>query len=63
LREAVHSLPVQAGALAAAPQRLVPVPGHLIAEGVHRLAVAGHRVVVVVPAKDAGEPVSLLGMG
>ena len=63
MREAVHSLPVQVVALAAAPQRLVPMPGHLIAEGVHRVAVAGHRVVVVVPAQDAGEPVSLLRDG
>ena len=63
LREAMHSLPVQATALAAAPERLVPVPGCLVLEGLDRVAVAGHRVVVVVPAQDAGEPASLFGDG
>src|SRR5439155_5696680 len=40
-RQAVHALPVQAGALAAAPQLRLPVPCHLGAERRHRLAVAG----------------------
>jgi hypothetical protein len=30
-------------------------------EGTHRLAVVGHRVVVVVPLQDPGEPASLFG--
>ena len=33
----------------------------LVAERADRLAVAGHRVVVVVPSHDAGEPASLFG--
>ena len=40
---------------------LQPVPDDPSAEGVERLDVVGHRVVVVVPAQDAGEPASLLG--
>ena len=49
--------------LAAAPQRLAPVPGHLVAEGLDRLAVAGHRVVGHVPAHHAGQPSALLRDG
>src|ERR1022692_2583379 len=37
------------------------MPGDLVAEGVDRLDVVGHRVVVAVPAQDAGKPTSLLG--
>ena len=39
------------------------MPDELSAEGGERLAVVGHRVVLVVPAQDAGEPASLLGDG
>src|SRR5438128_2604104 len=53
IRQAVHAFPVQAGALATAPQRLVPLPRHLGAERRHRLAVAGHGVVGAVPAHYA----------
>src|SRR6266704_6245722 len=53
ISQAVNALPVQAGALAAAPQRLVPVPCHLGAERRHRLAVAGHGVVGAVPSHHA----------
>src|SRR6266852_714214 len=60
IRQAVHALPVQAGALAAAPQRLVPVPCHLGAERRHRLAVAGHGVVSAVPSHHAAQPPPLL---
>src|SRR6266542_4528390 len=51
--EAVHAFPVQAGALATAPQRLMPVPGRLGAECPDRLAVAGHGVVGAVPSHYA----------
>jgi len=33
------------------------------AEGVHRIAVAGHRVVGLVPAYDGSQPSSLVGDG
>src|SRR5206468_2983086 len=59
-RQAVHALPVQAGALAAAPQLRLPVPCHLGAERRHRLAVAGHGVVGAVPAHHAAQPPPLL---
>ena len=36
--------------LAAAPERSQPVPGNLAAEGAERLAVVGHRVILIVPA-------------
>src|SRR5579871_4451917 len=48
-------------ALAAAFERPVPVSGRLVAERVDRVAVAGHSVVVAMPADDAGEPAPLLG--
>src|SRR6266566_6492513 len=60
-RDAVHPGPGDPGALAAVPQRLAPVPDHLGAEGVHRIAVAGHRVVGLVPAYHGGQPSSLVG--
>ncbi len=41
MREAAHSLPVQAGALAAAPKRPIPVLRRVESEGVDRLDVAG----------------------
>ena len=62
-REAVHPGPGDAGSLAAAPQRLAPVPGHLGAEGVDRVDVAGHGVVGLVPAHHAGQPSPLLRDG
>ena len=63
-RDAVHPGPGEPSALvAAAPQRLKPVPYHLGAEGVHRIAVAGHRVVSLVPAYHGGQPSSLFGEG
>ena len=51
--EAVHPLPGEAGALAAAPQRLEPVSHRLVAKGPDGLAVAGHGVVGEVPAHHA----------
>ena len=60
-RQAVHAFPVQAGALAAAPQLRLPVPCHLGAERRHRLAVAGHGVVGAVPSHHAAQPPPLLG--
>jgi len=39
------------------------VPDDLGAEGVQRLLVARHAVIVGVPAQDAGKPASLLGDG
>src|ERR1019366_7237154 len=59
----VHPGPGEPGLLAAAPQRLVPVPCHLVAEGVHRIVVAGHGVVGLVPAPHGGQPSSLVGDG
>ena len=61
--EAVHPGPGDPGSLAAAAQRLPPVPYHLGAEGVHRIAVAGHRVGGLVPAYYGGKPSSLFGDG
>src|ERR1700730_18950698 len=49
----VHALPVEAMALAAAPQRPVPVPDDLVPEGLHRFDVAGHGVVNEVPSHHA----------
>jgi hypothetical protein len=46
---------VVAAAVGCATQRTHPV-----AEGGERLDVVGHRVIVVVPGKDAGEPATLL---
>jgi hypothetical protein len=54
-RDAAHPVPVEPGPLAAAPQRRAPVPDHLGAEGVHRIAVAGHRVISLVPAYHGGQ--------
>ena len=63
-RYAVHPGPGELPALvAAASQRLKPVPYHLGAEGVHRIAVAGHGVVSLVPAYHGGQPSSLVGDG
>ena len=47
----------------AAPQRRAPVSDHLGAEGVYRIAVAGHGVVGLVPAYHGGQPSSLVGDG
>jgi hypothetical protein len=58
-----HPLPGQSCALAATPKRHEPVPHGLGTEGIQRPLVARHAVVVGVPAKDAGEPASLLRDG
>src|SRR6266511_2360080 len=60
-RDAVHALPVQAVALAAAPKLRAPVPGYLCPEGPDRSAVAGHGVVGAVPSHHAPQPAPLLG--
>src|SRR5664279_2622877 len=44
-RETVHPFPGHPRALAAAPQRLEPVPRHVVPEGRHRVGVAGHGVI------------------
>src|ERR1019366_8922201 len=44
-RQAVHPRPVETRALAAAPERLVPVPRHLGPEGCHGVGVAGDGIV------------------
>src|SRR6185437_14603066 len=46
--------------LAATPKRSEPVPDEPVTEGAERLDVVGHRVIVVVPSQDAGEPGALL---
>src|SRR5438034_9992650 len=45
LREAGHALPGEAAALAATPERPVPVLDHHVPGAVGRLAVAGHGLV------------------
>src|SRR6266700_4952119 len=62
-RQAVHPNPADPGALTAALERLMPVPGHLGAEGCHRRAVAGHGVVGAMPAHHAPQPSTLLRDG
>ncbi len=59
-REAVHPVPVQVAALAAALQSRAPVPGHLRPDGPD---VAGHRVVGHVAAYHAAQPPPLLRDG
>src|SRR5664279_1306057 len=49
--------------LAAPPKRLEPVSDEQVAEGAERLDVVGHRVIVVVPGQDAGEPATLFWNG
>src|ERR1700686_5085593 len=61
--EAPHPLPGQPAALTATPKRFEPVLDDPFAEGAERLDVVGHRVVVVVPLQDAGEPATLLWNG
>src|SRR5512135_739846 len=63
VRKAGHAFPIQAGALAAAPKRLMPVPGRLEPESVDRLNVAGHGVVAEVSPDHRAEPPALLGDG
>src|SRR6266540_3848988 len=62
-RQAVHPNPADPCALTAALERLMPVPGHLGAEGCHRRAVAGHGVVGAMPAHHAPQPSTLLRDG
>ena len=61
LGDAVHPLQGHGGALAAAPERAVPVALYLVAECLQRVDVVGHPVVAVVPGQDAFEPASLFG--
>ena len=49
--------------LAAALERVVPVPGYLVPEETHRLVITVHRVIALVPGDHAGKPSSLLGDG
>src|SRR5664280_1406966 len=62
-RVAVHLRPVEPGPLAAAPERLEPVPGHLITKCCHCIGVAGHGVVGEMSSHHAAEPLPLLGDG
>ena len=39
------------------------MPDDSVAEGAERLDVVGHRVILVVPAQDAGKPATLLWDG
>src|SRR6266508_1622064 len=59
IRVAAHLLPVHAVSLAAAPQRPVPVPRELVAEGRHLVDVARDRVVGEVASHHRPEPASL----
>jgi hypothetical protein len=58
--EAIHPCPVHPVFLAATPKRPEPVSDEQVPEGAERLDVVGHRVIVVVPSQDAGEPGALL---
>jgi integrase/recombinase XerC len=53
-RQAVHPVPGEPVFLAAALERVVPVPGYLVPEETHRLVVTVHRVIVLVPGDHAG---------
>src|ERR1019366_3840553 len=56
----VHPRPGQIPALlATAPQRVEPVPGHLVTESRYPLAAAGHGAVRPVSAQHAGQPAAL----
>jgi putative transposase len=61
--ETVHLVPVQSSALAAAPQRLEPVPTYLGAKGRHRSSVPGHGVVGEVASHHTAQPLALLRDG
>src|SRR6266536_4867850 len=61
--EAVHPLPAEAVALAAAPERSEPVPADLDAEGVDGPNVAGHGVVGEMSSHHACQPPRLVGDG
>src|SRR6266545_4679196 len=61
--EAVHPLPAEAVALAAAPERSEPVPADLDAEGVDGPSVAGHGVVGEMSSHHACQPPRLVGDG
>jgi len=54
---------LRAMALAAAPERLEPVPDDLFPERPHGMEVARHGVVVGMASHHACEPPSLLGYG
>jgi len=59
-RPCLHPRRVQPAALAAAPQRLEPVPEDLRAERVQARQVRGHGVVRVIPAHHGLQPRTLL---
>ena len=61
--EAVHPLPGQAVALAAAPERMEPVPADLDAEGIGGPDVAGHGVVGEMTSHHARQPLPLFRDG
>ena len=61
--EAVHPLPGQAVALAAAPERMEPVPADLDAEGIGGPDVAGHGVVGEMTSHHAPQPLPLFRDG
>ncbi len=63
LSEAAHALPVQAVALAAAPERLEPVPDHPFPESLDRSAVAWDSVIGEMSSQHACQPTGLLGDG
>ncbi len=58
-RVAAYPLPGEAVSLAAAPERPVPEPHDLVAEGHHLVDVAGHGVVGEMASHHAREPASL----
>src|SRR5579864_5284759 len=58
--QSVHALPVDAASLASTAQRLPPVPGNPIAEGLKPFPVAGNRVIVEVALHDRPQPLPRL---
>src|SRR5665213_1244311 len=58
-----HPAPVDPGALAAAPERIEPVPSHLVTERLHGIGVAGNGVVGEMPSHHGAEPAPLFGDG
>ena len=60
-RRGVGPLPGDLALSGCGAERRSPVPDDPSSERAERRAVVGHRVVVVVPGQDAGEPASLFG--
>jgi hypothetical protein len=58
--QSVHALPIDAAALAAAAQRLPPVPSDPNAECLKPFPVAGNRVIVEVALHDRPQPLPRL---